>query len=95
MVLLFITLSSAVQGAGKEAKAEAKKGHLYRSTHGFNSGGYPSQRSSIYTGGYNKIVKRSSEAAPAPAAAPTYRKVAPAPASTSTYRRAAPYFRRY
>ncbi len=95
MVLLIITLSSAAQGAGEDAKSEAQTGSLLLAPRAYYYGGYPAQRSSSYTGGFNRIVERSAEAVPAPAAAPTYRKVAPAPAATSTYRRAVPYFRRY
>jgi hypothetical protein len=93
--LLFITLSSAAQGAGEDAKSETQTGSLLLAPRAYYYGGYPAQRSSIYTGGFNKIVKRSAEAVPASAAAPTYRKVAPAPAAAPTYRGAAPYFRRY
>jgi hypothetical protein len=92
---MFITLSSAAQGAGDDANTEANPDCLFHAPRGSYSGGYPARRSSSYTGGFNRIVERSAEAAPAPAAAPTYKKVAPAPAAAPTYRRAAPYFNRY
>ncbi len=80
--MLFITLSSAAQGAGEDAKSEAQTGSMLHAPRAYYYGGYPAQRSSIYTGGFNRFVKRSAEAVPASAAAPAYR-------------RAVPYFRRY